>query len=453
MAVLRHPVAVRPAADPGEPGLLGRGRRPGRVAAADDPTGIWNGGFSRSPGGRETRRGGDGERGRPSPALSLPVLPITLEAALAPRPRRKRITSADLLDFLAGRGYTFRLNRCDDSVEVNGERVTDVLRAEMRTKLRDAGFAKYLAAAEDALVAAAARDAYHPVHAYLQGLTWDGERHISRLAGHFQDSHKIFGLYLRKWLVGAVARAYTGRHNAMLVLDGSQGLGKSQFAAWLCPLPGLYVDAPIFPDDKDCNLLALRSWVWEVSELGATTRRADMEALKGFLAREVFTLRPPYGRFEIAKPGLASFIGTVNNSAGVFSDPTGSRRFWATTLTAINWDYAWNVDRDQVWAEAHAAYKGGEDPQLTPDEASGAAEINATFEVEDPVENLLYRHFKIDPADGTHWTSTADILTTLQANGLQGDARANAMYLSAALKKIGLERCVRGQTRGYLGIW
>lgn len=74
--------------------------------------------------------------------------------------------------------------------------------------------------------------------------------------------------------------------------------------------------------------------------MGATTRRADVEALKGFLSREVFTVRAPYGRYEIVKPGPASFSGTVNNAFGVFSDSTGSRRYWATTLTAIDWAYA-----------------------------------------------------------------------------------------------------------------
>ena len=323
----------------------------------------------------------------------------------------------------------------------------------MRSRLRDAGLGKFLAAAEDALLADAARRTYHPVREYLEGLRWDGYWQISDLAGHFTDAHSVFGLYLRKWLVGAVARAYTGQQNAMLVLDGPQGVGKSAFARWLCPLPGLFLDGGISPDSKDCSLLAMRSWIWEVSELGATTRRNDVESLKGFLSREVFTLRPAYGHYDIMKPALASFIGTVNNSAGLFSDPTGSRRFWATTVTAIDWSYQQKIDVHQVWAEAYKAYKEGELWTLTPEEAQQAREINASYEVEDPVENLLRRQYHLDPEDREHWTSTADILLMLQANGLQGNTRANAMLLADTLKRLGMERGQQCNVKGYYGIW
>ena len=199
--------------------------------------------------------------------------------------RERKVKSTDLVNFLEAQGFSFRLNICDDSIECNGERLSDVARAGIRTRLRDAGLGKYLAAAEDAVLAHAARQPFHPVHSYLEGLQWEGDWQISNLANHFTDTHTIFGMFLRKWLIGAVARAYTGGQNAMLVLDGPQGVGKSAFAQWLCPLPGLFVDGGISPDEKDCNLLAIRTWIWEVSELGATTRRTDVEALKGFLSR------------------------------------------------------------------------------------------------------------------------------------------------------------------------
>lgn len=395
------------------------------------------GGASSTSTGAQQTAGQSGQAGQRAPA-----------APAAP----KRITSAYLISFLAREGYHFRLNLCDDSVEINGEPMTDVIRAEMRSKLRDNGLSKFLAAADDALLADAGHNAYHPVRDYLQGLAYDGRQHIAQLASHFSDTHMVFPIYLRKWLIGTVARAYTGCQNAVLTLDGAQGLGKSRFVRWLCPLPKMFLDEGINPDDKDCELLAIRRWIWEVSELGATTRRADVEALKRFLSREVFTVRPPYGHCEIHKPGLASFIGTANNSSGLFSDPTGSRRFWATTLTGIDWSYTQHVDLNQVWAEAHAAYLAGESWVLTASEADQAQQINENYQVEDPVEVLLSKHFTIVPGDLTMWTSTAEILTTLQANGLQGNAKANMMAISATLKKIGLEKHQRGKHKGYYGI-
>ena len=116
-----------------------------------------------------------------------------------------------------------------------------------------------------------------------------------------------------------------------LVLDGPHDEGKSAFARWLCPPARPVRRRRLSPDDKDCSRLALRSLIWEVSELGATTRRADTEALRGFLSHEVSTRSP--------SPRSASFIGTVNNSAGLFSDPTGNWCSLATTVAAIDWAY------------------------------------------------------------------------------------------------------------------
>lgn len=383
-----------------------------------------------------------------------PPATATVETKPQPRTPGKKIRSTDLIDFLAGLGYAFRLNLCDDSIEVNGVRVTDVIRSKMRCQLRDAGLGKFLAAAEDATVANAATNAYHPVQAYLEGLSWDGGEHIAQLASHVTDVNGVFGLYLRKWLIGSIARAYTGSQNAVLVLDGPQGLGKSQFVRWLCPLPALFVDATVEPDAKDCSLLAIRSWIWEVSELGATTKRADVEALKGFLSREVFTLRPPYGHFEIVKAGLASFVGTVNNSSGIFSDPTGSRRYWATTLTRLDWAYTHNVNLPQVWAEAYVGYRCGESWTLTPAEAATARAINDDFAVVDVYEDLLRAHFTLDPARVDKWTASADILTTLQPNGLgMGTPTAHAMHLGATLRRLGHAKKKVGDVNGYVGVW
>ena len=145
--------------------------------------------------------GADGtDRGLPPPP-----------APAAPRKAsRKKITSRYLINYLAELGYAFRLNLCDDSVEVGGERISDVSRAQMRCQLRDAGLGKYLAAADDAVIASAASHPYHPVLDYLKSLTWDQQPRISQLAAHFSDTNGVIGLYLRKWLIGAVARAYTG---------------------------------------------------------------------------------------------------------------------------------------------------------------------------------------------------------------------------------------------------
>lgn len=351
---------------------------------------------------------------------------------------KKRFKTKDYLKGLRQLGYTFRMNELDDSIEVNGERISDSLTAKIRCQMRDAGFLR-TAEMEDAYIAQAYLKRYHPIKEYLMGLVWNGEDNIHRLSEHFTDAHAVFEVWLRKWMIGACAKVFEAEQNPMFVLDGAQGIGKSEFVRWLCPLKERFVEAALAPDDKDSDVRLITMWIWEVSELGATTRKSDYEALKAFLTKRTVTVRVPYGRYDIKKPACASFIGTVNNSSGVLSDPTGSRRFLMCQLTDIDWTYQQTLDIAQVWAEAMAAYIAHEDWRLTPDEARKAVEINELYEIEDIVEGILKKHFTIDPTEETWWMPTAEILKILEnpyLGAMRGTTKSNAMMLAATMTRL-----------------
>ena len=171
-------------------------------------------------------------------------------------------SSEEALSTLSQLGYSFRMNMCSDSVEVGGQRITDAARAKLLTQMRDLGY-KNAQAIEDAITAEASYNEYHPVRDWMDSLHWDGHDYITELVSYFPNTHPpmtdrtgrtrtVFSLYLRRWMVGAVAKVYTGEQNMMLVLDGPQRIGKSYFAQWLCScLPDFFVEAPIRPDDKD----------------------------------------------------------------------------------------------------------------------------------------------------------------------------------------------------------
>jgi hypothetical protein len=382
------------------------------------------------------------------------LLDVARQASNAPAVR-----SEDYIRGLGQLGYSFRLNECGDSIEVNGQALSDPIRAKIRAEMRDLGFKK-MEALEDAYTARAYDNRYHPIKEYLEALEWDGISHIALLASYFKHRHTtkeqsddVFYLWLRRWLIGCVAKIYTGAQNPMLVLDGPQDVGKSYFAAWLAsPLPGYFYQGPINTDDKDCYIRLMSKWLWEVAELGATTRKTDREALKYFLSMETVTIRKPYGRMDTIKPALASFIGTVNNEHGILSDPTGSRRFLVVGLTAIDWDYAKAIDVNQLWAEAYRAYVSGEPCRLTADERQLARAINDEYEVEDPIEDLLRKYFILKPGS-VDFLPTTDILDVLESNGLRGTSRrANSMALSTTMRKLGCEKGKQGDIRGYAGI-
>lgn len=370
-------------------------------------------------------------------------------------PKNSRLTSADYLEELKNFGYDFKMDLRDDSIYVADERLNDALAAEIRVRMRDkkAVYTKRIRHFEDAYIAEARANSFHPVKDYLSTLEWDGGDYITQLCTYFQDKHDMFHIYLRRWLIGAVAKAHTGYQNMMLVLEGKTDIGKSFFTKWICPVPGLYVEATINPDTKDCLLLLITKWVWEVGELGATTRRADREALKSFITKEIVTVRKPWGRHAVDKPALSSFIGTFNDEGGVLSDPTGNRRFNICSLEAIDWNYATDIDVDLVWAEAQQAYFDGEPWRLTRDEAKRQIEINLEYEIQDPVEDLIREHYDFtnNPDD---FTAVTDILATLQVNGIRESSIGLSRRIAAIMKKNNIEKGKdkTRTSRGYRGV-
>jgi predicted P-loop ATPase len=243
-----------------------------------------------------------------------------------------------------------------------------------------------------------------------------------------------------------VAKVFVQAQNFTLVLDGNQDIGKSFWARWLCPLQDLFFEGPIQPDNNDHQLRLIRNWMWEIRELASTTRKADQDALKGFLTTKVVTARRPWGRHDLVKPALASFIGTINESgAGFLNDSTGSRRFVIVKLAAIDWTYT-KLDLDQVWAEAYIAYQNGESYQLSASEKRTQAEINAEYDTLSTVEQHLWACFEIDSTNAT-WITAQEILAVLEQRGLSGFQNANLGELGRILKIYEPQGVVRGRPR------
>lgn len=362
-------------------------------------------------------------------------------------------SSADYLRDLAKCGYSFRFNLATDRIEVNGMTLTDVTAAEIRTRMRDLRH-KQMSAIEDAYTTEAWVNRYHPIRDYLSALQWDGQPHIARLGDYICDQRGVFVPFLRRWMIGAVGKAFESAQNVMLVLDGPQDIGKSYFCYWLCPptLQAYAIEGAIATDDKDSWLRLASSWLWEVSELGATTRKADREALKDFISRRDVTIRRPYARYDESRPALASLIGTINEEgSGFLNDPTGSRRFAVVNLTAIDRRYTNAFDVDQLWAEAFVAYQAGEPWQFTDDERATQTQINDEYEVGSPLEGLLLKYYDIDPASPV-WTSSTDIIQELELFGLKDNQRASLMELARVMKRLEVERQRIRRVYSYRGV-
>jgi len=328
-------------------------------------------------------------------------------------------------------GYSFRINDLDESVEVrrnNGwERITDTLEAVLKTDLRCSGYGgrkkPSLGAAKDAWTSWANEQRYNPIQDYFLSLAGryepsPPEPYINQLfAKFFVNPDGMFGPWLFRFMVGAIAKVFEGQRNPMLVLISDQHLGKSYLARWLCPIDPnrFFVEKGINPDSKDDKLKLADHFLWEVPELGATTRREDIEALKAFITTRDISERPPYGRYPIHKRAACSFIGSVNDDgAGFLNDPTGSTRFLACELTDINQSYTIHKV-DDLWAEAYWFYKHSPRAwQLTDSESIRRNQINSSYEIVSALDDVVLDRF-------TFTGSRDDYMTTEQIKNLISD--------------------------------
>ena len=170
-------------------------------------------------------------------------------------------TTEDYITPYLASGVDFALNVMSDRLEVrNGDwpprPLSDIDESVLLARLLDYGMHNE-GHMRKALHTRAAENRYHPVRQYLEGLQWDGRNHFDGLMQHLDMSSDGATAFWRKFLIGSIAKILDGRQNFMLVLLGGQGRGKSRLVRWLCPLPQLFNEGPISPDNKDDQIKLL----------------------------------------------------------------------------------------------------------------------------------------------------------------------------------------------------
>lgn len=220
----------------------------------------------------------------------------------------------------------------------------------------------------DAIVHVARERSFNRTRDALEALPrWDGRRRLDRwlvesLGAADSEYHRAVG---RAWLISAMARAYAPGCKAdhMLLLEGAQGIGKSTALAVVGGAG--YKDLTFSAHDKDAMQDLRGAWVVEYSELAGLSKRDD-DWLKGHIARATDSYRASYGRDSLDYPRSCVLAGTMNPQGdGRYLRDSENRRYWPVacdgTPGTLRARLGWlGANRDQVLAEALAAYRGGE---------------------------------------------------------------------------------------------
>ncbi|WP_429433687.1 VapE domain-containing protein [Paraburkholderia youngii] len=300
--------------------------------------------------------------------------------AETPSPARRekitRATAADLEDMLAadpGLNGAVRFDMLRRCVAIAGALPwdcgsplwsnADLAELQLYAETRH-GLLATLEALSVAVHRHAHRNRFHPLRDYLASLVWDRRKRIDRWLCKYcgAEDTPFTRAISRRFLLAAVARAaYPGaKVDAMAVLEGGQGIGKSRTLRTLAG-DEFFNDAPLnFTDVRQGAEAMTGVWIWEVSEL-AGMGRAEVAAIKRFLSATEDRYRPAYGREVETVPRSCVFVGTTNPDASgeYLRDRSGNRRFWPVRVQQCKVD-AIARDRDQLWAEAVVAYGRGE---------------------------------------------------------------------------------------------
>ena len=178
------------------------------------------------------------------------------------------------------------------------------------------------------------------------------------LCDHFGARDKPFTrLAASKTLIAAVARAVEPgcQVDTMLVLQGEQGIGKTQVLRRLAGVIAHGYQELLDMKDKDSLITMNDGLIVEVSELKAL-RYSHEETSKAFLSRQRDRIRAPYARAAQDFDRRVIFIGTTNDDE--FLSDHQNRRYWPVTCTSIC--KLSKKQADALWREAALRYASGE---------------------------------------------------------------------------------------------
>lgn len=231
----------------------------------------------------------------------------------------------------------------------------------------------------------------NPLRVHLKQYRWDGAKRLDKwlmdyLGTKDTEYTRAVG---RKWIISAVARGMNPGCQAdhMLILEGKQGIGKSQA---LRALGGpFYTEfsrgmTGTGSNHKDMVASITGKLIVEMSEL-ATIKKADIESLKAILTTPVDDVRLSYERDAKSYPRTCVFAGTTNEVGQAYiADSTGARRFWPVVAGECGPVRIERLkeDRDQLWAEAVEAYESGEDWWSIPVEQAAEEQEHRQLTVE-----------------------------------------------------------------------
>jgi hypothetical protein len=366
---------------------------------------------------------------------------------------------------------SFRYNELDLRGEVETssgwQRITDADMDSAYVLLTGKGWKIGPEAVVKAILHVARQTPVHPVRDYLQRVKADPSitpYDLDQVAPKlFRASQPLHVAMVRKWLIGAAARALQPgcQMDYCLVLKGGQGLLKSTGLKALTSAE--WFTSTHADGDKDFLQNVHSCWVYELAELETITSKKQAGALKNLITTATDVFRPPYGRTPERTDRRSVFCATVNKDQ-FLRDDTGNRRFWVVPIEGsdqLDRD-AIAAARDAIWKAAVLAHEAGELPMLSKELEALSAAQNEEYNEQDAWTGMVQAWMDGEPLhrwdperdpststfDPAGAFSSAEILYSAGLKRTDAITRADEMRLGEVLKGLGFasrQRRVRGK--------
>lgn len=217
----------------------------------------------------------------------------------------------------------------------------------------------------DCMLGIAKKNRTNPAKDFFESLEWDRTPRLfswlETYLGANNQPHEYLEAVGKKWLTAIVSRSYEPgkKFDHMLILEGSQGTGKSTALRELATFGDevYFYDGGVSFSDTDTLIRLQGKIIIEMAEM-ASFKKAINEEIKAFISRPLDTYRAPYGRTSIERPRYFVLTGSTNEKEYLPPDESGHRRYWPVECSNIKIDLL-KQDREQLWAEAVSFYKGG----------------------------------------------------------------------------------------------
>ena len=256
------------------------------------------------------------------------------------------------------------------------------------------------------------------------------------------ENHEFYIHYMRKWFVGLVGLMLgtIEEHNLMIVLSGTQHIGKTFFARHILPpelRDYLYQANPSQRVDKDF-VISLSEFILVFLDEFSFGSNAKSDAYKFITTSTTSNERDSYARFRERRTRRAALIAATNNKRYI-KDAEGSRRYLSVDVAGTLNIYDHPLDYARAYAMAKYLLANGYKTKPTADESAELTRHNDEYMEITDCEEVIRAFFR-PPFEGEKCRalSAGVLMQMMRIRGFSGKGYSS-IELGRSLRRIGYQ--------------